>query len=60
LDPNNSECHYIIGKVYQQKDMVDEALDSYKLALTFPHQNNNIYFNLGVMYEKKKEFKEAI
>lgn len=36
-DPNNSETHYIMGKVYQHKDMVDEALDSYKTALTFPH-----------------------
>lgn len=40
--------------------MVDEALDSYKTALTFPHVNNNIYFNIGIMYEKKREFRDAV
>lgn len=60
MDPNNAESYYILGKVYQSKNMVDEALDNYKTALTYPHVNNNIYFNIGVMYEKKKEFKEAV
>lgn len=40
--------------------MIDEALDNYKTALNFPHTNNNIYFNIGVMYEKKKNYKEAV
>ena len=60
MDPNNADSYYILGKIYQQKDMVDEALDNYKTALNFPHTNNNIYFNIGVMYEKKKNYKEAV
>lgn len=32
----------------------------YRIALSLPHQNNNIYFNMGVLYEKKKMAKEAV
>jgi tetratricopeptide (TPR) repeat protein len=59
-DPNNGDAQAALGKVYEKKDMIDEAIAAFQKALKLPHQNNNIYFNIGVLHERKKQAKEAI
>jgi tetratricopeptide (TPR) repeat protein len=68
--PNDCRIAYIynsIGEVYQNKGDIEQALESYKKALTHfeqpsiydPEKVAWCYNNLGIIYEKQKNYSEA-
>jgi len=59
-DPNHSDGHIALGKIYERKGLIDEAIEELKLALKNPIANFGVYFSLGLLHEKKKKTKESI
>lgn len=49
-----------LGRVYEKKGEIDKAVDCYDRAIKQPCTNINAYFYLGVIYEKRKEYKRSI
>lgn len=49
-----------MGRVYEKKNLIDEAVQSYEKALKQPVTNINAYYHLGVIHEKKKDYKKSI
>jgi Tfp pilus assembly protein PilF len=53
-DEKIGDAHAALGKIFEKRDQTDQAIECYNKALKLPHSNNNIYFNIGVLHEKKK------
>ena len=67
VQPGNSESHYYLGTIYQQRNMEEEAISEYekavreKGALTVPDNVAILraYLQLGRIYKGKKEQEKA-
>ena len=67
LQPGNSEAHYYLGAICQQKNMVEEAISEYekaveaslKPALTDSASVLKAYLQLGRIYKVRKEQEKA-
>ncbi len=49
-----------MGRIYEKKNLVDQAVYCYEKALKQPVTNINAYYYLGVIHEKKKDYKKSI
>lgn len=50
VDPNNTELHYNLGKLYQDLGQTDEAEQEYKTVIQIDPKNIAALNNLGYMY----------
>ena len=59
-NPSNPDTLVALGRALEKLDRVDEAATKYEAALLLPITNINAYFYLGVIHEKRKDFKKSI
>jgi len=52
--------HYNLGIAYIEMDLIDEAVEEFKLAGTSEELNYNALCLLALCYQKKKAYKDAI
>ena len=60
LDENLPDALVALGRVYEKKNEIDLAIECYEKAINQPVTNINAYFYLGVIHEKKKDYKKSI
>lgn len=60
LNKGSGDAFAALGRIYERKEKVDDAINAYHRALQLPHSNNSIYFNIGLLHEKKKQPADAI
>jgi len=66
LEPNNSETHYYLGTIYQQRNAKEEAIKEYESAVTdiTPSSDKESivksYLQLGRIYKIDKDLAKAI
>jgi tetratricopeptide (TPR) repeat protein len=59
--PNQEVAHYNLGNAYQDKDLVDQAIESYETAIQLnPAKRIATYYNLAVAYSSKGMVDKAI
>ncbi len=49
-----------MGRIHEKRGNTDEAVKCYEKALKQPLTNINAYYYLGVIHEKKKDYKKSI
>lgn len=60
-NPADASAHFGLGWAYQNKGMADPATQQYTLAISSAVETLAFsYFNLGVLFQAKKKFAEAI
>jgi len=65
-EPYNSEAHYYLGTIYQQRNAKEEAIKEYEKAVTFTTSSSDkesivkSYLQLGRIYKTDKDFAKAI
>lgn len=57
---NNPLCHLKIGEVYENENMLDEALAEYQLALSLNNIQPSIYNAIGRILSEQNRFQEAV
>lgn len=60
IDENMPDALVALGRVYEKKGDIDQAIDCYEKAIKQPVSNINAYFYLGIIFEKKKDYKKSI
>lgn len=62
IDPDYSEGHNYLGKVYSVQGEFDKALASYRAALgnTRYATPEMAYWNMGLLYNRQKKYKDAV
>lgn len=60
LQPRKASLHAGLGYVHGLRGDIDSEIDSYKRALRYDRNNDDIHLKLGAAYEKKNMFKEAL
>ncbi|RJQ51598.1 MAG: tetratricopeptide repeat protein, partial [Nitrospiraceae bacterium] len=61
LDVKENAASYMnLGNAYAENGMFDKAIESYKCALEFEHDNPDIFYNLGERYLTEGVFHKAI
>ena len=57
----NPNFFYYLGRISQDEEKFNEAIDLYLRSLEYKFENIvEIYENLGICYQKNKEYKEAL
>jgi len=59
LDPENSEAHYYLGKIYTSKKDYPKAIGSYDKAIGLDPDLTDGFFNLGFLYYATKNYARA-
>ena len=60
MDPNNPDALVSMGRVFDKKGNIEAAVKCFENALKQPVTNINAYYHLGVIHEKKKDYKKSI
>ena len=60
LSPNTSECFNILGIIYQERGLLDEAITILYKAIKLESSNTNALFNLGTVLGQKGEHEKAV
>jgi tetratricopeptide (TPR) repeat protein len=60
LDPNNLKAHYYLGRIYQQKGMIENAISEYKKVIAIDPERKGLYNRLGELYFAQGKINEAI
>jgi tetratricopeptide (TPR) repeat protein len=60
IDENMPDALVALGRVYEKKGEIDQATECYEKAIKQPVTNINAYYHLGIIYEKKKDYKKSI
>ncbi len=60
LDPNYAEVHVLLGVVYGEKDLYDQAIEEFKEAIRIKPDHAYAYFKLALAYHEKGLYDEAI
>jgi tetratricopeptide (TPR) repeat protein len=60
LHPDNVAAWVQLGNLYFDANLVDKAIGAYQRSLALDSKNANVLTDLGVMYRRKGQFKEAI
>ena len=60
--PHKIRPHVNVGNEYVKRGRIDEAIEKYKMAISLNYKVNyaKTFFNLGVAYQKKRDYQEAI
>jgi tetratricopeptide (TPR) repeat protein len=64
-EPNNSEAHYYLGTIYQQRNAKEEATKEYEIAVANNTSTDkepilNSYLQLGRMYKTDKDLVKSV
>lgn len=59
INPEAADTYTIQGMYLQNTGRVDQAIDSYKMALERNPSSMNAHYNLGLAYVNKKNYEEA-
>lgn len=59
-DPKNTEAWIELGNLLFDANKIDGAINAYETALNLQPDNANVLTDLGVMYRKKGQSKEAL
>jgi tetratricopeptide (TPR) repeat protein len=59
INPQAADTYTIQGIHLQNTGRIDQAIDSYKMALERNPSSMNAHYNLGLAYANKKNFEEA-
>lgn len=60
IDETYPDALVALGKVYEKTGEIDQAITCYEKAIQLPETNINAYFYLGIIFEKKKDYKKSI
>lgn len=60
ITKNNHIAHVLIGKDFQDKGMIDSALQQYNAAITMFPKNDLAYYHMADIYVKKRDYENAI
>lgn len=55
LGANTARIHYYLGNVFTRMDKLDQAVVEYKQSIKFNSKVVAPYYNLGIIYLKKKK-----
>jgi tetratricopeptide (TPR) repeat protein len=58
--PKNDRPHYNLGFYYQEKGLIDKAIEQYQTAIKLNPDNERAYNNLGLAYQSKGLIDKAI
>lgn len=60
IDENIPDALVALGRVHEKNNDVEQAKQCYEKAVKQPVTNINAYFYLGIIHEKKKDYKISI
>ncbi len=60
IDENIADALVGMGKIHEKRGRIDDAVFCYEKALKQPITNINAYYLLGVIHEKRKDYKKSI
>ena len=60
IDPALSDALLALGRVFEKKGATEDAMVQYERATKLASPNAYAFFYLGVIHEKKKEYKRSI
>lgn len=55
-----NKLHYKLAVIYQKKGMLNKALDEYKEILAESPNEEEVFFNMGLIFEQMKNYKSAL
>ncbi|MCK5685356.1 hypothetical protein KAJ27_14590 [bacterium] len=55
-----SRLHYKLAVIYQRKGFLNKALTEYKEILTETPNEEEVFFNMGLIFEQMKNYKSAL
>ena len=58
--PDDAEAHFYLATAYEEKGRLEEAIDEFKETVRLNPKSAQSYFNLGILYEKMDDGKNAI
>ena len=59
IDPQNWEYYFQIGRLFEERNYTDSALNNYKKVINFNPQHALAYMRIGIIYYRKKLLSEA-
>ena len=59
LSPRTSEAHNLLGIIYQERGLIDDAIGALRKAVELDGSNANAFFNLGTILGDKGQDEEA-
>jgi len=59
IDPQNWEYFFQIGRLFEERNYTDSALNNYKKVISLNPQHASTYMRMGIIYYRKKLFNEA-
>ena len=60
LEPKKAGSYDSLGYAYAACNDLDRAIQNYRIALRYDHEDDEIYANMGEAYEKKGLYQEAL
>ena len=60
LNPKRASAYSSLGYVYGLKNNIEKEIEYYNISLKHDAENDDVYFNLGVAYEKKGMYQDAL
>jgi len=59
-NPDDAEAHFYLATEFEEKGRVQEAIDEFEATLRLNPKSAQSYFNLGILYAKNNDGKNAI
>ena len=60
IDKSDYESHYNLGIAFFEQELIEEAIEEFKLAAKDPRQTVDCYSIISYCYRRKRDFKEAV
>jgi len=60
LHPGKAELYSSLAYAYGRKGDVDQEIKNYKASLRYDSEDDMVFLNLAMAYEKKKMYKDAL
>ena len=60
LNPVDSSAHYNLGRIYQQRGQITEAIDCFKQSIAISSEELDAHYQLGIIAREQNRFNDAI
>ncbi|MBW3013481.1 glycosyltransferase [Candidatus Woesearchaeota archaeon] len=60
IDNKDAESYYVLGRIYEWKNMIDDAVKCYRMSIKFNPNKTEAYIGLGTLLMSSKDFDKAI